>query len=69
MFDAHYVGIILTRQTDYAKTAVSLAMYGLKNPLPLIASLVPHLVVLGAFGAFIVWNNGVVLGKKRSDFP
>ncbi|CAG7968117.1 unnamed protein product [Penicillium olsonii] len=50
---------------DYVKTAVSLATVALRRPFALLASVVPHLVVLGAFGAFVLWNNGVVLGHKE----
>lgn len=32
--------------------------------LPLVvASVLPHLVILAAFGLFVLWNGGVVLGK------
>lgn len=57
--------MILTRESDYAKTAISLATIAVKKPFPLLASLVPHFLVLAAFGAFVVWNNGVVLGKNN----
>jgi alpha-1,2-glucosyltransferase len=57
--------MILTRELDYVKTAISLATVGLKKPFPILASLVPHFIVLGAFGAFVLWNNGVVLGHKE----
>jgi hypothetical protein len=50
-------------ELDYVKTAISLATVGLKKPFPILASLFPHFIVLGAFGAFVLWNNGVVLGK------
>ncbi|KAJ5970481.1 Glycosyltransferase ALG10 [Penicillium vulpinum] len=50
---------------DYLKTAVSLATVGLKQPFSLLVSLIPHMIVLGAFGAFVIWNNGVVLGHKE----
>lgn len=53
----------LTSQSDYIKTAISLAAVALRRPFSLLAPLVPHLVVLGAFGAFVLWNNGVVLGQ------
>ncbi|CAL5869684.1 uncharacterized protein PFLUO_LOCUS3914 [Penicillium psychrofluorescens] len=50
--------------TDYFKTAVSLAAASLKQPFSVVASIIPHLAILGAFGAFVLWNNGVVLGHK-----
>jgi alpha-1,2-glucosyltransferase len=56
--------MILTTVLDYFKTAVSLAAVGLRKPVAIIVSLIPHIIVLGAFGAFVFWNNGVVLGKR-----
>ncbi|KGO57190.1 Glycosyltransferase, ALG10 [Penicillium expansum] len=50
---------------DYLKTAISLATVGLKQPFSLLVSLIPHILVLAAFGAFVLWNNGVVLGHKE----
>lgn len=54
---------------DYFKTAVSFAAVALRNPFSVVASIIPHIMVLGAFGAFVLWNNGVVLGKTRSHRP
>lgn len=48
---------------DYFKTAISFAATSLKNLFPVIGSILPHILILGAFGAFVLWNNGVVLGK------
>jgi alpha-1,2-glucosyltransferase len=32
--------------------------------LPLVViSVLPHLFILGAFGLFVLWNGGVVLGE------
>ncbi|KAJ5780328.1 CAZyme family GT59 [Penicillium paradoxum] len=50
---------------DYFKTAVSLATIGLQKPFSLLVSLIPHIIVLAAFGAFVLWNDGVVLGHKE----
>ncbi|CAG8114268.1 unnamed protein product [Penicillium nalgiovense] len=50
---------------DYLKTAISLATVGLKRPFSLLVSLIPHIIVIAAFGAFVLWNNGVVLGHKE----
>jgi alpha-1,2-glucosyltransferase len=30
-----------------------------------VASIIPHLIILGAFGAFVLWNGSVVLGHKE----
>jgi alpha-1,2-glucosyltransferase len=48
---------------DYFKTAISFALWGLKNPFSVVASILPHIIILGAFGVFVLWNNGVVLGE------
>ncbi|KAJ5758736.1 Dol-P-Glc:Glc(2)Man(9)GlcNAc(2)-PP-Dol alpha-1-2-glucosyltransferase [Penicillium odoratum] len=50
---------------DYFKTAISLATTGLNNPLSTVASIMPYMMILGAFGAFVFWNDGVVLGHKE----
>lgn len=55
---------MLTQHLDYLKTAISLATVGLRRPFSLLVSLIPHIIVLAAFGAFVLWNNGVVLGKN-----
>lgn len=56
----------LLTAVDYFKTSVSLAAASLKNASSVIASVVSHLLVLAGFGAFMAWNNGVVLGKLIS---
>lgn len=30
-----------------------------------MASIIPHILILGAFGGFVIWNEGVVLGHKE----
>lgn len=54
---------ILIKNIDYFKTAVSLFTTGLRNISPVLASVIPHITILAAFGGFVLWNNGVVLGK------
>ncbi|KAH8691341.1 putative glucosyltransferase [Talaromyces proteolyticus] len=50
---------------DYLKTGISLACATVSQ-LPLIlASITSHLLVLAAFGGFILWNGSVVLGHKE----
>lgn len=34
----------------------------------ILVNFVPYALVLGAFGAFVVWNGGIVLGR-RTIFP
>ncbi|GLI81539.1 glucosyltransferase [Penicillium ochrochloron] len=50
---------------DYLKTGISLATASLMNPFSIVASVIPHIIILGAFGAFVLWNDGVVLGHKE----
>lgn len=48
---------------DYFNTTVSLGTTALNNLPRIIISVVPHILILAAFGGFVLWNNGVVLGK------
>ncbi|KAJ0417122.1 alpha-1,2 glucosyltransferase alg10 [Aspergillus carlsbadensis] len=50
---------------DYFKTAISLCSVALNNLGSVISSLVPYMFILGAFGAFVLWNGSVVLGHKE----
>ncbi|KAF9893844.1 hypothetical protein FE257_010014 [Aspergillus nanangensis] len=50
---------------DYFKTAISLGAAVLGNLGQIIVSLMPYLAILAAFGGFVLWNNGVVLGHKE----
>lgn len=61
-----YRQVLLLMAVDYFKTFVSLAAASLNNFTSVIVSVIPHLLVLAGFGVFVVWNNGVVLGKSIS---
>ncbi|KAL2815698.1 phospholipase D/nuclease [Aspergillus granulosus] len=50
---------------DYLKTAISLCSVALNNLGSVISSLVPYLIILAAFGTFVLWNGSVVLGHKE----
>uniref|UniRef100_A0A093XS45 Dol-P-Glc:Glc(2)Man(9)GlcNAc(2)-PP-Dol alpha-1,2-glucosyltransferase n=1 Tax=Talaromyces marneffei PM1 TaxID=1077442 RepID=A0A093XS45_TALMA len=50
---------------DYLKTGLSLGCAALSELPLVVASIIPHLIILGAFGAFVLWNGGVVLGHKE----
>ncbi|OOQ85951.1 Dol-P-Glc:Glc(2)Man(9)GlcNAc(2)-PP-Dol alpha-1,2-glucosyltransferase [Penicillium brasilianum] len=50
---------------DYFKTGLSLAAATLKRFFSIVSSVIPHIIILGAFGAFVLWNDGVVLGHKE----
>ncbi|KAE8160312.1 DIE2/ALG10 family-domain-containing protein [Aspergillus tamarii] len=50
---------------DYFKTALSLCSAVLGNLGQVAISSIPYVVILAAFGGFVLWNNGVVLGHKE----
>lgn len=52
---------------DYFKTALSLCSAVLGNLGQVAISSIPYVVILAAFGGFVLWNNGVVLGKFNND--
>lgn len=56
-------GFMLTIFLDFFKTALSLITTVLANLPRVILSVIPHLIILAAFGAFVWWNGSVVLGK------
>ncbi|KAF8898454.1 glucosyltransferase [Infundibulicybe gibba] len=37
--------------------------------LEILPTLVPYMLVLAVFGAFVVWNGGIVLGDKTNHVP
>ena len=45
-------------------TALSISIAAICNPLRILRQVWPHIAVLGAFGLFIIWNGGVVLGES-----
>lgn len=47
---------------DYLKSALSIVIASLSLLQTVISSLIPQLILLSAFGAFVLWNRGVVLG-------
>ncbi|KAI9841952.1 MAG: glucosyltransferase [Sclerophora amabilis] len=51
---------------DYIKTAISLLIAALANPVTVVRTLIPYLLLLGSFAAFVVGNGGVVLGDKSN---
>lgn len=57
-------GMVTDGWIDYFKTAVSLATTGLRNITSVAISVIPHITILAAFGGFVLWNDGVVLGKS-----
>lgn len=51
---------------DYLKSGLSIAIAGFSSLGTVLGSLIPHLFLLGAFGLFVIWNQGVVLGDKEN---
>ncbi|KAH0543446.1 hypothetical protein FGG08_002211 [Glutinoglossum americanum] len=51
---------------DYFKTSISLLFAALGSINVVLSALTPHLALLIAFGAFTIWNGGVVLGDKSN---
>jgi alpha-1,2-glucosyltransferase len=50
---------------DYAKAGLSVGVVALVfKPMRIISVLVPYILLLSSFAAFVVWNGGVVLGKQ-----
>ncbi|KAE8372422.1 DIE2/ALG10 family-domain-containing protein [Aspergillus bertholletiae] len=50
---------------DYFRTTLSLCAATLGNLGQVVVSSSPYIVILAAFGGFVLWNNGVVLGHKE----
>lgn len=48
---------------DYVYCFYVLAAKGLFNTRKIVPVLLPYLAIISVFGAFIIWNGGVVLGK------
>ena len=57
---------MLTIWKDYLKCILSIGMAILSQFRNLIVPVLPYVALLGAFGAFVVWNGGVVLGTSHS---
>lgn len=47
---------------DYFKTSISLLTVAVGNLGTVISTSIPYLLILAGFGAFVFWNDGVVLG-------
>ncbi len=54
---------------DYLKTAISLTVGTAANLNVVLAFLIPYIFLLTAFGGFVLWNGGVVLGKRMNALP
>ena len=56
-------GASLLTSKDYPKTAVSLVVTALKDPISLLLKLWLYLAILASFTIFVLINGGVVLGQ------
>ncbi|KAI4277625.1 MAG: hypothetical protein L6R38_005408 [Xanthoria sp. 2 TBL-2021] len=54
---------------DYVKTALSIVTASVGAIGILLPYLKPYIILLGAFGYFVLWNGGVVLGDKENHVP
>ena len=54
---------LLIRLLDYLKTMISLAVSVLSQLTTVLLPLLLHILVLAAFGTFVLMNGGVVLGR------
>lgn len=54
--------------TDYVKTALSIVTASVGAFRILLPYLKPYIMLLGAFGYFVLWNGGVVLGKQEGCY-
>lgn len=53
----------ISDETDHLWNLTSIASLVIRNPTRTIQAVIPYLAMIGVFGAFVVWNGGVVLGK------
>lgn len=57
----------LTLDIDYLKASLSIGVAALRNITRIVLAVAPYVFVLGLFGAFVLWNGGVVLGKNHEN--
>ncbi|PTB66776.1 glycosyltransferase family 59 protein [Trichoderma citrinoviride] len=62
----HDLPLHMAYPEDMLFTAVSLVIAALCNPIRVLRQTWPYVFVLGAFGGFVGWNGGVVLGDKSN---
>ncbi len=56
----------MTALADYMKCGISYGIAGLARFPALLPTIMPYLVVLSAFTAFVFCNGGIVLGRYYS---
>ncbi|KAK7741763.1 glucosyltransferase [Cytospora paraplurivora] len=62
----HDPALNLVSLDDIFFAVVSIAIAILANPIRVLRQVWPHVVVMGLFVAFVIWNGGVVLGDKSN---
>ncbi|PTB76431.1 glycosyltransferase family 59 protein [Trichoderma longibrachiatum ATCC 18648] len=62
----HDLPLHMAYPEDMLLTALSLIIAAVCNPIRVVRQVWPYVFVLGAFGGFVVWNGGVVLGDKSN---
>lgn len=55
--------LLIVNNIDYFESVLSTILVAASNPQKVVLILWPYLSLLAAFGAFVAWNGGVVLGK------
>jgi alpha-1,2-glucosyltransferase len=58
----HALNFVGANWLDYALCAVSIAVAIICRPVLILSKLWPYFSLLVSFGAFVLWNGGVVLG-------
>ncbi|KAF5012902.1 hypothetical protein FDECE_1076 [Fusarium decemcellulare] len=64
--DIHDPPLHMLWPDDMAFCVLSLGIAALCNPIRVIRQIWPYIAILAAFGSFVVWNGGVVLGDKSN---
>jgi Flp pilus assembly protein protease CpaA len=56
---------IISNWLDFILCAISIAVAVLYHPITILSRLWPYISLLITFGAFVLWNGGVVLGMSH----
>lgn len=64
---AKIITTLICLPQDYFQTVISLGLAVLRNLGRIILAAIPYLIVLTAFGGFVIWNNGVALGRSSLE--
>ncbi|KAI9732586.1 MAG: glucosyltransferase [Cirrosporium novae-zelandiae] len=50
---------------DYFSTSLSIGLVAIRKLMTILQAVTPYVVILAAFGTFVIWNGSVVLGHKE----